>query len=89
MPGITCHRPEGAFYVYPNIAGCIGRTTPKGTVITTDGDFALALLEEGHVALVGGSAFGMSPYLRISTATEDGELIEGLRRIQTFCEGLH
>jgi len=47
MPGITCHKPEGAFYVYPNIAGCIGRTTPAGTKITTDGDFALALLAEG------------------------------------------
>ncbi|MBC7634537.1 MAG: pyridoxal phosphate-dependent aminotransferase, partial [Acetobacteraceae bacterium] len=58
MPGITCHRPEGAFYVYPNIAGCIGRTTPAGKVLASDEDFALACLEEAHVALVAGVAFG-------------------------------
>ena len=88
MPGITCHRPEGAFYVYPNIAGCIGRTTPKGTVINTDGDFALALLEEGHVALVGGSAFGMSPYLRISYAANDAAVAEAMIRMAKFVGSL-
>lgn len=88
MPGITCHRPEGAFYVYPNIAGCIGRTTPKGTVIHTDGDFALALLEEGHVALVGGAAFGMSPYLRISYAANDEAVAEAMRRMAKFVASL-
>ena len=64
-PGIQCHRPAGAFYVYPNIAGCLGKTTAAGTRLETDEDFALALLEEKHVALVHGRAFGMSPYLRI------------------------
>jgi aspartate aminotransferase len=81
MPGITCHRPEGAFYVYPNIAGTIGRTTPKGKILTNDEDFAFACLDEAHVALVAGKAFGMSPYLRISYATDDASLDEAMRRM--------
>ena len=88
MPGITCHKPEGAFYVYPNIAGCLGRTTAKGTRIDSDSDFALACLEEAHVALVSGKAFGMSPYLRISYATKDDDLDEAMRRMATFVGGL-
>ncbi len=87
-PGIMCHRPEGAFYVYPNIAGCLGKTTPAGTRIETDTDFALALLEEQHVATVHGAAFGMSPYLRISYATGDAALAEACGRIQAFCTAL-
>ncbi len=87
-PGIRCHRPEGAFYVYPNIAGCIGKTTPAGKMLETDADFALALLEERHVALVHGAAFGMSPYLRISYATDDASLTEACSRIQAFCSSL-
>ena len=88
-PGIQCHRPAGAFYVYPSIAGCLGKTTAKGTPINTDEDFALALLEEAHVALVAGKNFGMSPYLRISYATDDKSLTTACTRIQTFCQGLH
>ena len=87
-PGVLCHRPEGAFYVYPNIAGCLGKTTPAGARIDTDEDFALALLEEQHVALVHGGAFGMSPYLRISYATDDATLTEACARIQAFCAAL-
>jgi len=88
-PGIACHRPDGAFYVYPSIAGCIGRTTAAGTRIATDEDFALALLAEQHVAVVQGAAFGMSPYLRLSYATDDAALEEAMARIETFCQGLH
>jgi aspartate aminotransferase len=87
-PGIHCHRPEGAFYVYPSVAGCIGRTSPAGRKIATDADFAEALLEEGHVATVQGSAFGMSPYLRISYATDTETLREACTRIQAFCRAL-
>jgi aspartate aminotransferase len=87
-PGIHCHRPEGAFYVYPSVAGCIGRTTPAGRKIETDADFAVALLEESHVATVQGSAFGMSPYLRISYATDTESLREACTRIQAFCRAL-
>ena len=86
--GMTCHRPEGAFYVYPSIAGCLGRTTPGGVRLDTDEQFALALLEERHVATVHGAAFGMSPYLRISYATDEATLAEACARIQAFCASL-
>jgi aspartate aminotransferase len=86
--GISCHKPEGAFYVFPNVAGCLGKTTAGGRALNTDEDVCLALLEENYVATVHGAAYHMSPYLRISTATADDDLLEGLKRIQTFCEGL-
>jgi aspartate aminotransferase len=86
--GIRCPRPEGAFYVYPDIAGCIGKATPAGTVITTDEVFATALLEETGVAVVFGSAFGVSPNFRISYATSDEVLREACARIQAFCAAL-
>lgn len=86
--GITCHMPEGAFYVFPNIAGCIGKTTPKGKKLETDTDFVTALLEERHVATVQGAAYGMSPYFRISYATDIESLREGCKRIQEFCADL-
>ncbi|HEY8288017.1 MAG TPA: pyridoxal phosphate-dependent aminotransferase [Acetobacteraceae bacterium] len=88
-PGISCHKPEGAFYVFPNVAGCLGKTTAGGRLLQTDEDVCLALLEEQLVATVHGAAYHMSPYLRVSTATADNELVEGLQRIRTFCEGLH
>jgi aspartate aminotransferase len=87
-PGITCAVPEGAFYVFPSIAGCIGRTSAGGRAIATDRDFAFALLEEQHVALVHGAAFGMSPHIRISYATDDASLEDACHRIIRFCEGL-
>jgi aspartate aminotransferase len=86
--GITCHRPEGAFYVFPNVAGCLGHTTAGGKLLNTDEDVCLALLEEKYVATVHGAAYHMSPYLRISTATADDDLVEGCRRIAAFCEEL-
>ena len=86
--GISCHKPEGAFYVFPNVAGCLGKTTTGGRLLKTDEDVCLALLEEHYVATVHGAAYHMSPYLRVSTATADSELLEGLKRIQVFCEGL-
>jgi len=87
-PGIACHKPEGAFYVFPNIAGCLGKTTKGGRKIETDTDFALALLEEKYVAAVQGAAYGMSPYLRISYATDTDSLREACERIQEFCREL-
>ncbi len=86
--GITCPRPEGAFYVYPDISGCIGRTTPAGTLITNDEVFATALLQETGVAVVFGAAFGLSPNFRVSYATSDAVLIEACTRIQRFCAAL-
>jgi len=86
--GISCHKPEGAFYVFPNIAGCIGKTSKGGRKIETDTDFAMALLEEKYVATVQGAAYGMSPYLRISYATNTDNLREACGRIQEFCREL-
>ena len=87
-PGIFCPKPEGAFYVYPDVAGCLGRTSSGGRAIGTDIDLATALLEEKHVATVQGAAYGMSPYLRISYATDTERLREACGRIQEFCQGL-
>lgn len=86
--GLTCPVPDGAFYVYPSIAGCIGKTTPKGTLIDTDESFATALLEETGVAVVFGAAFGVSPNFRVSYATADDTLREACTRIQQFCAAL-
>jgi len=86
--GITCPTPEGAFYVYPSIAECIGKTTAAGTKIEDDETFATALLEESGVAVVFGAAFGLSPNFRVSYATSDENLKEACTRIQTFCAAL-
>ncbi len=86
--GLHCHRPEGAFYVYPSCAGAIGRKTPQGKVIATDGDFATYLLDAEGVAVVQGEAFGLSPYFRISYATSTAALREACTRIQRACAAL-
>lgn len=88
IPGMACPVPDGAFYVYPSIAGLIGKTTPAGTEITDDQVFASALLEEADVAVVFGAAFGLSPNFRISYATSDAALKEACTRIQLFCAAL-
>ena len=86
--GIECITPEGAFYVYPSCAGCIGKTAPNGTAIDGDEAFAKALLEAEGVAVVHGEAFGLSPFFRISYATSDENLVEACTRIQRFCTSL-
>ncbi|WP_295073756.1 pyridoxal phosphate-dependent aminotransferase [Tabrizicola sp.] len=86
--GIRCPKPEGAFYVYPDISGCIGKATLAGTVISSDEVFATALLEETGVAVVFGAAFGVSPNFRVSYATSDEVLHEACARIQRFCASL-
>jgi aspartate aminotransferase len=88
IPGITCPVPEGAFYVYPSIDGLIGKTSAGGVKIDDDETFAKALLEEKGVAVVFGSAFGLSPAFRVSYATSDENLTEAMARIADFCEGL-
>jgi aspartate aminotransferase len=87
--GVVCPVPEGAFYVYPSIAGCIGKTSAGGAKIVDDEAFATALLEETGVAVVFGAAFGTSPCFRVSYATSDAALTEACTRIQKFCAGLH
>jgi aspartate aminotransferase len=83
--GITCPRPDGAFYVYPSCAGTVGRKTPQGKVIEDDAGFVEYLLEEEGVAVVQGVAFGLSPHFRISYATSTEALEEACRRIQRAC----
>ena len=86
--GLFCPRPEGAFYVYPSCAGTLGKTTSAGKKIASDSDFVEALLEAEGVAVVQGTAFGLSPYFRISYATSDDDLREACTRIQRFCASL-
>ena len=86
--GLTCPKPEGAFYVYPSCAAVIGQTSPSGKKIETDEDFVTELLEAEGVAVVHGSAFGLGPAFRISYATKTEDLEEACRRIQRFCGGL-
>jgi aspartate aminotransferase len=86
--GLQCHRPEGAFYVYPSCAGTIGKKTPDGKTIETDGDFVTYLLDAEGVAAVQGEAFGLSPYFRISYATSTEALEDACKRIKRACEAL-
>ena len=86
--GLTCKKPEGAFYVYPSCAGTIGKKTPDGKVIETDTDFVTYLLEAEGVAAVQGSAFGLAPYFRISYATSTEALTEACARIKRACAAL-
>ena len=88
IDGVTCPTPEGAFYVYPDISGLIGRATPAGKRIATDEDFVGYLLEDARVAAVQGAAFGLSPAMRISYATSDALLREACARIRTACAAL-
>ena len=87
-PGLVCHTPEGAFYVYPTCAGVIGKSTPDGKTIESDDDFVTYLLEAEGVAAVQGSAFGLSPCFRVSYATSTALLEEACGRIQRACVAL-
>jgi len=86
--GLACHKPEGAFYVYPSCAGAIGKQTPDGKIIASDDDFVAYLLDTEGVAAVQGSAFGLSPYFRISYATSTEALKDACGRIQRACAKL-
>lgn len=88
MPGIRCATPQGAFYVYPDVGGCIGRITAGGRLIANDQDFADALLDEQGVALVHGAAYGLSPHVRVSFAAAEDALDEACRRLLAFCGSL-
>ncbi len=88
IPGINCAKPQGAFYVYPNCQGILGKVTTNGNKILTDEDFMTYLLEDQGVAGVHGSAFGLSPYFRLSYATSDDILEDACNRIQLACSKL-
>ena len=87
-PGLRCSVPDGAFYVFPSCAGVIGRRTPSGNRIETDTDFAMYLLEEAAVAVVPGSGFLASPYIRISYASSLEDLTKACERIIAACKVL-
>jgi aspartate aminotransferase len=86
-PGLRCRMPEGAFYAFPSCAGVLGRKTPAGKLLETEQDFALYLLDNG-VAGIQGEAYGLSPYLRFSIATDLATLQEACARIQRACAAL-
>ena len=88
-PGLHCHKPEGAFYVYPSMQGCIGKVSQGGAAIADDEGFVTALLDEEGVAAVHGAAFMFPGHFRISYATDTDSLREACSRIQRFCRGLH
>ena len=87
IPGLSCATPSGAFYLYPNCSGVIGKVTPHGKAIQNDLDFVLYLLDSG-VAAIHGAAYGLSPHFRISTATSTGLVEEACRRIAAACAAL-
>lgn len=85
-PGLSCETPKGAFYAFASCEGLIGKMSPAGTRLATDDDVATALLEEAHVAVVPGSAFGLAPFIRISYALDDSALLKACEAIQSFCK---
>ena len=87
-PGLSCPTPEGAFYVYPDASGCIGKTTPEGKTISNDDDLIGYFLDSARVAAVAGAAFGLSPAFRVSYATSEDVLREACTRIQQACAAL-
>ncbi len=88
IDGLDCRVPEGAFYTFSGCAGMLGKVTPSGKKIESDTDFCAYLLDDAHVAVVPGSAFGLSPFFRISYATSEAELKEALTRIADACARL-
>jgi aspartate aminotransferase len=85
-PGISCEVPGGAFYAFADCSGLIGKRSPAGCELVNDEAVALALLEEANVAVVQGSAFGLSGYLRIAYALDDDSLRAACQAIHRFCE---
>lgn len=86
--GLQCHRPEGAFYAYPDCSALMGAKTPEGDVIESDADLAMYFLESHGVGLVHGAAYDVSPHFRVSFATSTENLIEAGTRIQRACAAL-
>ena len=88
IEGISCIKPNGAFYVFPSCKGLIGKKDKNGKKITSDTDFVESLLENNEVAVVQGSAFGLEGFFRISYATSMDKIKEAMKRIKLFCESL-
>jgi aspartate aminotransferase len=88
-PGLSCLRPEGAFYLFPSCRGLFGRTTPNGVLLQNDLDVCRYLLEQAQVAVVPGSAFGYEGHFRISFATSTEKLERACERIHQACSQLN
>jgi aspartate aminotransferase len=89
IPGLSCATPPGAFYLYINCSDLIGKKTPAGKPLEQDGDVVMYLLENAGVATVAGTAYGLSPYFRLSIATSIENLDEGCKRIAGAVAELH
>lgn len=89
IEGFKFSEPQGAFYIYANVSGLIGKTTPLGKILANDLDIVEYLLLEGGVATVCGAAYGLSPYLRLSFASSENAIVEGCKRLRTACERLN
>lgn len=87
-PGLACPTPDGAFYVYPDASGCMGKKTPDGLLIDSDEKLVDYFLDKAGVAAVHGGAFGLSPAFRVSYATSDAVLKDACIRIQQACAAL-
>ncbi|WP_427030099.1 aminotransferase class I/II-fold pyridoxal phosphate-dependent enzyme [Halomonas sp. H2] len=88
IPGLRCLAPEGAFYLYVDVSGLIGKTTPDGAKLESDADIVLYWLETAGVAGIGGEAYGLSPYVRFSFATNEQEIEQGCRLLTEACQAL-
>jgi aspartate aminotransferase len=82
IPGVSCSVPDGAFYVFPNVTGLLGRPLKNGTVCASSDELNNYLLEQAHIACVSGEAFGAPGYIRLSYATGEAEIVEGMRRFR-------
>lgn len=88
IPGVSCFKSNGAFYVFPNFSGCYGKTTPAGKKIENSTDFAAYLLEDAKVAIVPGVAFGDDRFARLSYAISMENIKKGLDRIEEAIKNL-
>lgn len=82
IPGVTCNVPDGAFYVFPNVAGLLGKPLKNGAVCATSDELNTYLLEQAHIACVSGESFGAPGFIRLSYATSEEEIAEGMRRFR-------
>ena len=88
IKGISCLKPEGAFYVFPSCSSLLEKKDPNGKFLKTDDDFVESLLENQGIAVVQGSAFGLNGFFRISYATSMDNLKKAMKKIKIFCENL-
>ena len=88
IKGVSCLKPEGAFYVFPSCSSLLGKKDPNGKFLKTDDDFVESLLENQGIAVVQGSAFGLNGFFRISYATSMDNLKKAMKKIKIFCESL-